>query len=68
MAEHPVGDQAPLHSLRAYARGKGIPEDVAVKVYEEEVQRLSKTARVKRFLSVLAEKHAKDVLREGAGA
>jgi hypothetical protein len=62
-AELAMPDQAPLHSLRAFARAKGIPEDLALNVYEEEVKRLSKTARVKRFLPLLAEKHTKAVLR-----
>jgi hypothetical protein len=46
----------------ACARAKGIPEDLVLNVYEEEVRRLDKAARVKRFVPVLAEKHAKAVL------
>jgi len=63
MAEYPEVDRTGLHSLRSYARAKGIQEDLAVKVYEEQVERLGKTARVRRFLPVLAEKHTKDILR-----
>jgi len=58
MAEYPEVDRTGLHSLRSYARAK---------VYEEQVERLGKTARVRRFLPVLAEKHTKDILRT-AGA
>lgn len=63
-AAYAVPEQAPLHSLRSYARANGIPEDLLINVYEEEVKRLDKAARVKRFVPVLAEKHAKAVLRE----
>jgi hypothetical protein len=49
--------------LRSYARAKGIPEDLVMNVYEEEVNRLAKAARVKRFLPLRAEKHTKAVLR-----
>ena len=41
-AEYPVPDQAALHSLRSYARAKGIPEDLVLNVYEEEVERLDR--------------------------
>jgi hypothetical protein len=37
MAEVPAPDKAPLHSLRSYARAKGIAEDLAVKVYEQAI-------------------------------
>ena len=63
-AAYAVPEQAPLHALRSYARAKGIPEDLVLHVYEEEVKRLSQAARVKRFLPLLAEKHTKAVLRE----
>jgi Protein of unknown function (DUF3562) len=61
-AAYAVPAQAPLQSLRSYARAKGIPEDLVLNVYEEEVRRLDKAARVKRFVPLLAEKHAKAVL------
>ena len=39
-AAYAVPEQAPLHSLRFYTRAKGIPEDLVLNVYEEEVKRL----------------------------
>jgi len=65
-AAYTVPEQAPLHSLRSHAHAKGIPEDLVLNVYEEELKRLSEGARVKRFLPLLAEKHTKAVLREAA--
>lgn len=65
MAELPADAQAPIH-LRSYARERGIQEVLAVKIYEEEFERLSKDARVTKFLPLRAEKHAKDVLRDAS--
>ncbi len=63
MAEPLPDEQAPIRFLRSYAREKGIQEGLAVKIYEAEFERLSKDARVTKFLPLRAEKHAKDALR-----
>ena len=63
-AAYAVPEQAPLHALQSYARAKGIPEDLVVNVYEEEMKRLSQAARVERFVPLLAERHTKAVLKE----
>jgi hypothetical protein len=52
-----------LNNLRGFARGLGIPEEVAVATYERELLQLGAGARVERFVAVIAEKHAKDTLR-----
>ena len=44
-AAYAVPEQARFHALRSYARAKGIPEDLVLNVYEEEVKQLSKAAR-----------------------
>jgi hypothetical protein len=62
MATRPAAEQAPLRDLRSYARERGIQEGLAVRIYEEEFERLSRKARVRKFLPLLAEKHAKETL------
>jgi hypothetical protein len=52
-----------LNSVRRVARDYAVPEDFAVALYEREWQRLHGSARVLRFVGVLAEKHAKDAMR-----
>jgi Protein of unknown function (DUF3562) len=62
-------DQTPLQhamhldSLRKFARGKHISEDVVVAVFETERHRLSEGAKVENFVDVLAEKRARGALR-----
>jgi hypothetical protein len=51
-----------LNGLRDFARANGIPEEIALEVYERERLQLVAIARVQRFVSIIAEKHAKDVL------
>jgi len=57
---------APLSALRSYARLRGIEELAAVHIYEQELTRLGRFARVDRFVPVLAERHTKEVLRIAA--
>lgn len=64
VAELLADEHAPIRFLRSYARERGIQEGLAVKIYEEEFERLSKDARVTKFLPLRAEKHAKDALRK----
>lgn len=66
MAELPADEQAPIRFLRSYARERGIQEGLAVRIYEEEFERLSKDARVTKFLQLRAEKHAKDAVRDAS--
>jgi hypothetical protein len=54
-----------LNSVRRFARDCAVPEEFAVAVYEREWQRLHESARVRRFVGVLAEKHTKDAMRGG---
>ena len=66
MATRPAAEEVPLRDLRSYARERGIQEGLAETIYEEEFERLSKEARVRKFLPLLAEKHAKETLRNAA--
>ena len=52
-----------VNSVRKFARDRAVPEEFAVEVYEREWHRLHEHARVHRFVGVLAEKHAKDAVR-----
>jgi hypothetical protein len=52
-----------LNNLRGFARGLGIPEEVAVATYEREMRELGADAKVERFVPVIAEKRVKDALR-----
>ena len=52
-----------VHSVRKFARDRAVPEDFAIAVYEREWRRLHENARVHRFVGVLAEKRAKDAIR-----
>lgn len=56
-------ERAPMLALRHFARDRGLDENVADAIYEQEWMRLSEHARVKRFVPLLAEKHVKAVLR-----
>jgi hypothetical protein len=49
--------------VRKFARDRAVPEDFAIAVYEREWRRLHENARVHRFVGVLAEKRAKDAVR-----
>ena len=52
-----------LGLLCSYARGIGIAEEIAIEIYEAECERLSAAATIKRYIGVIAEKHAKEALR-----
>jgi Protein of unknown function (DUF3562) len=52
-----------VNSVRKFARDRAVPEEFAIAVYEWEWQRLYETARVRRFVGILAEKRAKDAVR-----
>jgi Protein of unknown function (DUF3562) len=52
-----------VKSVRKFARDRKVPEDFAVAVYEREWRQLHDAARVHRFVGVLAEKHAKEAVR-----
>jgi hypothetical protein len=52
-----------VKSVRKFARDRKVPEDFAISVYEQEWQRLSERARVRRYVGIIAEKHAKDAVR-----
>lgn len=62
-------DQSPLQhaihldALRKFARRKHISEGVVVAVFEKERHDLTKGAKVKTFVDVLAEKRARRTLR-----
>jgi hypothetical protein len=53
-----------LSALRTLARSMAVSETVAVDLYERELHHLRDGARVDRFVSILAEKRAKDALRK----
>jgi len=52
-----------LHSLRKFARDRAVPEEFAIAVYEREWQHLHEHARVHRYVGVLAEKRARNAVR-----
>jgi hypothetical protein len=52
-----------VHSVRKFARDRAVPEEFAVEAYEREWHRLHEHARVHKFVGVLAEKRAKDAIR-----
>jgi hypothetical protein len=51
-----------VSSVRKYARDRAVSEEFAVAVYERVLQDLSGRARVRRYLGILAEKHAKEAV------
>ena len=53
-----------IERLRDFARHVGIEETTAVRVYESEVERLREGARIERWITVRAEKHARERLRQ----
>jgi Protein of unknown function (DUF3562) len=53
-----------VDAMRRFAHGRGIAEDNAVSVYEDERGRLARGAKVQTYVGVLAEKRAKDTLRK----
>jgi len=55
-----------LAGLRSFAQAKGLYEESVVEIYEAELERLNSTARITRYVGVLAEKRARDQLREAA--
>jgi hypothetical protein len=59
----PLQHAVHVDALRKLARRKRIPEDVIVAVFETERDRLTKDAKVERFVDVLAEKHVRSALR-----
>jgi len=59
---------AHLAGLQSFARGAGLHEVSVVEIYEAERERLSAGARITRYVGVLAEKRARDRLRETARA
>ena len=59
----PLQHAVHLDALRKLARRQHIPEDVVVAVFEIERDRLTKDAKVARFVDVLAEKPVRSALR-----
>jgi hypothetical protein len=60
-------ETAHLQLLRGLARNLGIPEDAADATYVREVTTLRASASVQRYVSLIAEKRAKNALRKEAG-
>ncbi len=56
-------NKAHLGLLLHFARVLEISEEVAIALYEAELERLNAGARVKRYVAVIAEKRACDVLK-----
>jgi len=54
--------QPDFSALRALARKLGVSEEIAISVYEEQVQRLCNGARVEGYIGIRAEKHARETL------
>ena len=54
--------QPDVSALRALARKLGVSEEIAVSVYEEQVERLCNGARVEGYIGIRAEKHARETL------
>jgi hypothetical protein len=54
---------AQLNDLLRFARDIAVSEEVAIAVYESELRHLHQGAKVKRYVSLLAEKRAKQVLK-----
>jgi hypothetical protein len=52
-----------LDALRKFARANGIPENLAIDVYDRERKWLTERAKVQAFVGILAERRAKDALR-----
>ena len=65
--QNKLEEAAHLLALRAFAQGLGIGEEVAAQAYRAEVHQLGASARIERFVGILAEKRAKDKLRRDAG-
>ena len=56
-------EAAHIAALRGYARQRGVSEIEAIEIYEQELKRLQASAKVKFFISIIAEKIAKDAVR-----
>jgi hypothetical protein len=59
-------DTAHLLAIQTFARGLGIHEEAAAQAYLSALHDLRAGARIKRYVGVLAEKRAKDKLRQEA--
>lgn len=56
-----------IAGIRKFARKVGFHEEAAIAVYEDELHRLEADAKVARYVDVIAEKRAKDKIREVGG-
>jgi hypothetical protein len=56
-------ETAQLNDLLRFARGIEVSEESAIAVYESELQQLRRKASVQRYVSVIAEKRAKQILK-----
>ena len=66
MAANHKGDESPAgsaHFLDALSRELNIPFDDVQTLYRGEFERLTATARIHQFVSLLAAKNTRDVLR-----
>jgi hypothetical protein len=57
-----------LQALRDYAHSLGVPVEAANATYDRELQALRNGAKVDRYVGVIAQKRARDALRDVAGA
>lgn len=64
--QNKLEEAAHLLALRTFAQGLGIGEEVAAQAYRAELYQLGASARIQRFVGVLAEKRVKDKLRRDA--
>jgi hypothetical protein len=62
-SEH-VAQSRQLQRLREFARSVGVSEETAISIYEGQLVRLRQDAHLERYISVRAEKHARDALRK----
>jgi hypothetical protein len=51
-----------MRAVCAFARRRGINEELALEVFRSEFSRLDSDAKVHRFVPVIAEKHTRTVL------
>jgi hypothetical protein len=68
MMKNPELEQAgQLQALREFAHSLGVPAEAAAAAYDRELRALRVTARVERFVSIIAQKRARNAIRHGAG-
>ncbi len=65
---HPRSDAEPEPEIELLARKTGVPVDTVHEIYRVERDKLERSARIKTFVSVLAQRRVKALLQVERGS